>query len=130
MIMVNRGLEYLIILKEWVDPFDFIPDIEKATRTHLTYKTAAIDARPGERPVTWPIVVAVRQVQSDNRLIDSKYYAERAATWFEDARPRITSADADLQLSDRECELVRSIRDHPALQIAREGWFDVTEHVG
>ncbi len=131
MISHQRGVVYYVVLSKDIDQYLYRPDIEKSQRYSITCKIEVLkDYLHKKRN----IIVVVPMDQSDDRLLNSRYYKNNKERWSDKSQGAwVLYQDlvADITLSDKENAVITEILNHPELvdNIENHGWYDVSRYV-
>jgi len=151
MIVHQRGFGYYILLKETLDYFDDVLELQKQTRTRVVCQKADIDKDTLPQPiqnqlnvvdcsetdnddyVRQDVLKMVTQVESDDRLLRSRYYESQKQTWFACGQ-RLDRALASEQIPDvvltpAEIKVVDAVLQHRSVKdnAIYQGWFDCVQ---
>lgn len=113
MIVEDRGLEYQVELK---DGCDFYAALAKYISTY-------------KKQATWgKRIIIASTTNTDERLMQSKYYADRHQTWFVDFKPgrnkKVINPDG-MELTKAEQEYLTFVLSELGPDVVDHGWYDV-----
>lgn len=113
MMILSRGLEYIVNFKEDYDFYDILAKYIKTFKKQPIWKSGQI-------------TIACTD-DTDNRLINTKYYKDNQHRWF-NCNPGKHPVDIqDISLTASEQEYLDFVLDHfDNNVILSHGWYDVT----
>lgn len=115
MFSLNRGIEYLILFKNKLDYFDYVPDLEKNLKIKIDFN--------GD------FVVYLSTKQTDERLKQCEYYISRKDQWFKEVDfhnyRSEKLANNVLQMTELEKENLNHILEKFNDQVLDHGWHDI-----
>jgi hypothetical protein len=128
-----RHVNYYIVLKEPIDYFDLVPDIEKETRMRVELKILGLEMiYDKEQDMSFPkyrkIGILISCLDPDKkctRLFDSDFYKilVKEKNWYTQ-KTGTNKIDSDFQLDSNETKLYNCVKAHIGDNIFDEGWYD------
>lgn len=118
----NRGVEYWVEVDKNFDNTELKKIVEKIKfDTNLSIYVTPINS-----------ICVLSTSRTDDRLVESKYFQERKDDWFNERTLSMEWREAidqqpiiDIELNQKEKNILQTIREQLGEHITYEGWFDV-----